>query len=465
MIVTYNWPPRNAIGTHRPYSWAKCWSEAGAKITVLTAVKHKFDGPLDLDLPLLSGVDVIEIPYTSPIASTIDSLRIGKGVSTLFKILKRIKKSLMKYLGVSMDIRGGWADSARPFAIRLAKDVDVVVSTYGPAAAHFIASELKQANPKIRWVADYRDMWSQSHLPDLPLWAKRLEQNRELKIVASRADRVTTVSQELADELSSFLGRDVDCVMNGFDITESELRSNLSRKHFTGANRPLRIVYTGMIYPGRRDPTPLFEAIAMLAKSGVVGHGDLMVEFYGDKSEGLKRIIAETSMSPFVTLAGHVSRPKALLAQSTANFVLLLESGLADAKGVLTGKLFEYLGAGVPILSLGSKRDSAIGRVLEECGSGACLENDVEKIAEILQDALNGKTPTWFNPDIDRIIQFSRRNQAMSMCQHIVCDYLKFPTNGFVNSSLLGESEVECRDEKLHGGEKTIVMAEDNESQ
>ena len=51
VIVTYNWPPRNAIGTHRPYSWARYWSEAGAKITVLTAAKHAFDAPLDLYLP------------------------------------------------------------------------------------------------------------------------------------------------------------------------------------------------------------------------------------------------------------------------------------------------------------------------------------------------------------------------------------------------------------------------------
>lgn len=41
VIVTYSWPPRNSISTHRPYSWAKYWSKIGAKVTVLTAKKTK----------------------------------------------------------------------------------------------------------------------------------------------------------------------------------------------------------------------------------------------------------------------------------------------------------------------------------------------------------------------------------------------------------------------------------------
>ena len=40
-IVTYDWPPRNSIGTHRPYSWARYWCENGQDVTVLTAKKKK----------------------------------------------------------------------------------------------------------------------------------------------------------------------------------------------------------------------------------------------------------------------------------------------------------------------------------------------------------------------------------------------------------------------------------------
>ena len=42
-IVTYSWPPRNSISTHRPYSWARYWSEKGQDVTILTAKKKIFD--------------------------------------------------------------------------------------------------------------------------------------------------------------------------------------------------------------------------------------------------------------------------------------------------------------------------------------------------------------------------------------------------------------------------------------
>jgi hypothetical protein len=56
VIVTYNWLPRNAIGTHRPLSWARHWAARGAKVTVLTAKKYAFDEPLDLANEPIPGV-------------------------------------------------------------------------------------------------------------------------------------------------------------------------------------------------------------------------------------------------------------------------------------------------------------------------------------------------------------------------------------------------------------------------
>ena len=63
VIITYSWPPRNSISTHRPYSWARYWSEKGEKVTVITGEKQNFDEPLDMPLQDLEGVEVIEVPY------------------------------------------------------------------------------------------------------------------------------------------------------------------------------------------------------------------------------------------------------------------------------------------------------------------------------------------------------------------------------------------------------------------
>ena len=65
LIIAYDWPPRNVISTHRVYSFAKYWSKIGHTITVLTAKKKFFDRPLDLFLPRLPNVKVINLDYKS----------------------------------------------------------------------------------------------------------------------------------------------------------------------------------------------------------------------------------------------------------------------------------------------------------------------------------------------------------------------------------------------------------------
>jgi hypothetical protein len=98
---------------------------------------------------------------------------------------------------------------------------------------------------------------------------------------------------------------------------------------------------------------------------------------------------------------------------------LLLESGEEDAKGVLTGKIFEYLAMGKPIISLGSKIDSAIGRLLTETGCGFCYEDNYTKLKIDLENAIIGKQPKWYQPNINNILKYSRENQAIRLFQII----------------------------------------------
>ena len=58
LIITYDWPPRNSIATHRPYSWAKYWSNNETQISVLTAKKKPYDEPLNLILPVIDKLNV-----------------------------------------------------------------------------------------------------------------------------------------------------------------------------------------------------------------------------------------------------------------------------------------------------------------------------------------------------------------------------------------------------------------------
>lgn len=412
VVVTYNWPPRNAIGTHRPYSWAKYWSKAGAKVTVLTARKEQFDAPLDLDLPALPDVEVIEVPYRAV-------GRIGNGLLKLnaLRPLARVAKSWLKRRsGYILDPRRSWRDAAKETATQLASEHDVVVSTFGPEAAHLLAYDMKGVNPSLFWVADYRDLWSQTPFDDIARGQRRNWRLSELSTVGERADRLTAVSHDMAQRLEELMGSRATCVRNGFDLDENLLRQRLPATKIRPDN-PFRIVYTGGLQVGRRDPLPLVKALVELRNAGWLGPDNITIDFYGERVDVARRLMANSAYKEFIRLMGHVTRDQALAAQQQADILLLLENSAPEARGVLTGKLFEYITAGKPVLCIGSRPEYEIGDVLRTTGTGMVIGPDsYSDIAGTVLETMQGAgLYNLYAPGLHEIMQFSRKHQAQIM--------------------------------------------------
>jgi hypothetical protein len=413
LIITYDWPPRNSIATHRPYSWAKYWSIQGFQITVLTSKKKFFDSPLDLDLPELSNVRVIEVAYNAfiPLNKSTEN-----HAASLIKILKKIKNTASKLLGWDYDVRKKWANAAIKEIDRVGLDFDLVISTYGPESSHEIASKFKKKNSEIFWVADYRDLWSLNTRIDFSRISRFLTKRKELKLVGL-ANMFTTVSEELAETQSEIVGKRPEVIFNGFDIT---LDQGAYHQPFLIKNNCLNIVYTGRIYSGKRNPSVLLRAIEQLISSGKIEKSEICVNFYGLNTEVINDYIGVVRYPEVIKHHGHVTRLDALQLQRSADFLLLLESGDEDSKGFLTGKIFEYIGAGRPIISLGSQSDSAIARVLNETHCGICFVDAEEVIAEQLLACLRGTPPAWFKPDFEAIERYSRKYQAELLMNKII---------------------------------------------
>lgn len=416
VIVTYNWPPRNAIGTHRPYSWARHWSEAGAEVTVLTARKQAFDAPLDLTLPDLPKVKVIEVPFGAT-AGVVNTLLKSEAVR---RIAKRVKAAINKRASRSIDPRMAWWNVAQPVANELAQSADVVVSTFGPAAAHLIANDMKQSNPRLRWVADYRDLWSQRPNSGASADENARSAQIERETVGRNADLITAVSQDMVRQLADLTGKQIVCIPNGFDIDEDVLRARLQNIR-RQPGKPFRIVHTGTLYEGSRDCRPLLEALAKLRADGKIEDGAVTVDFYGSRVDPARKLSQDDRYKPFIRIMGHVPRDKALSAQCEADLLLLLESPAPEAQGVLTGKLFEYMAAGRPILGIGSLPEYEIGRVLEVSGTGATFgPQSYSKLPEIIQDSMSGDgLLRYFDPKIENILLFSRKKIALELFAQI----------------------------------------------
>ncbi len=222
-IITYDWPPRNSVSVHRPFSWARYWSEIGHEITVLTSKKKFFDSPLDLELQKLNGVKVIEVPYKINGGSVLK-------IPLIEKLGKWLRRKFINYLGPNSDPRNYWLYATSPIFSKLARESDVVVSTYGPEVAHIIGSRMKNLNPSIYWIADYRDLWSEN--PVFFTAPKRLKEKikyYEKQIVGNNADLVTGVSGDMCKRLTKLHNKSAMKVTNGYDIDDQTIKTIISK--------------------------------------------------------------------------------------------------------------------------------------------------------------------------------------------------------------------------------------------
>ena len=409
VIVTYNWPPRNSIGTHRPLAWARHWTAAGAQVTVLTAQKQPFDRPLDLTFSPIDGLRVVEVSMAGSASLTGFLLK-----SQLMRVwARKAKKRFLGRAPVAEDPRSSWRSKSKSMAKQLALNADVVVSTFGPSSAHLIGYDMKMANPDLFWVADYRDLWPHYPAASLTHQTDRRATRVHRDTVGIKADLVTAVSAHMVEQLRIFFNQQTVELPNGFDLDEEEILQTLSTKP-TKRNGPMRIVYTGPIYEGTQDPRPLLQALADLHKNGGFAKGQATVDFYGSRVDLARRLAKNPIYSPFIRLMGHVSRDDALEAQRAAGLLLLLESSEPEARGVLTGKVFEYMVTGRPILCVGSRPEYEIGQLLRATGTGQVFGPDEKHLLEsVLLNTLGGEGLFQaHSANIGEILKYSRKKQS-----------------------------------------------------
>jgi glycosyltransferase involved in cell wall biosynthesis len=369
LIVTMYFPPSGGGGVQRPLKFATHLPELGIETHVLAPDDpkwiHRDD---DLAPPSLAWVH--RARYLGPegrkpaeeLHGTTGLERIGRQASLFGRRL------------LVPDENVGWNLTAIPAAIRIVKQegIDVVITTSPPGSVHLIGAAVKRATG-VKWVADLRDsMVAHPHRDTERLIVRAKEQGAQLtaKLVAAKADAIIAVSEAIAEEMRARNPRGtVSHITNGSDFDD-----------FAGLEyhrgEQFRITHAGSFF-GKRDPRPFLTALARV--DGVVAR------FVGDFRAADREFAEGLELGDRLELLPYVPRRRSLeLQRDSEALLLLIPDASGRGRGILSGKVFEYLAAERPFLAL-VPPDGAAAALLRETGVGVVVApEDVDGIAREL---------------------------------------------------------------------------------
>ena len=284
-----------------------------------------------------------------------------------------------------------WNLTAIPAAIRIARaeGIDAVITTSPPNSVHLVGAAVQKMTGA-KWLADLRDSRvAQTQRPSesAAVRAKEKVDQGLARLVARRADAISCVSEAIADEVRGFSPRgSVETIANGCDFDD------FAGLEYVPAAR-MRITHAGSFF-GKRDPRPFLQA---LNDSGL----DILARFLGDFRSADREWAEGLRLGDRLELIPYAPRARSLELQrdSDVNLLLIPDAG-GRGKGVLSGKVFEYLAAGRPILAA-VPPDGAAADLIRETGAGVVVApDDVEGLRVALEE-LHGRFTSAGLPDIE----------------------------------------------------------------
>ena len=372
--------------------FVKYLSQMGWEPIVFTPENPSFtiqDNSLLKDVP--ESVEVIKLPIWEPYDLFFKISKIaGKKSVKQSDFISTGKKSIFQKL--SSFIRGNffipdarifWVKPSVAFLVDFIKSnqIDRIITTGPPHSIHLIGLKLKEKNPSLKWIADFRDPWSEWDLLDtlsLTGWARNRHKALEKKVL-TKADRVITIAPYHVQRLEALSGRQVDLITNGFD--EDDFRGIVHQKTSKFTMRHIGVV------DELRDPKPAMKVIKALCLKDELFQQNVLIEFIGNVNSAFKNYVLEDSTLEVVTrFVDQVPHAQLLNLYGETDLQLLVLAHTSIAPGNLPGKFFEYLASGNPILGIGPVEGDA-GMVLSQSGGGKIFERSNEVgIKEAIQE-------------------------------------------------------------------------------
>lgn len=426
LFIAYLFPPVGGGGVQRSAKFVKYLSKFGWQPLVIT-VKEPYDFYKDETLMNDVGKDakVYRTFSVEPMKwvrkllkrKTKEKLKDDK------KSNQRLKKSLKPTFLVKLktyllipDNEILWLPFAawRGWRVVRKEKPDIIYSTASPFTDHLIALIIKKIS-KLPWVADFRDLWVDR--PNFPKNKFRLFMDRKLeKIVIKNADHIVTATSLMAERFKElYPGKRYTSITNGYDEDDFKDMENTYLPH-----KEFRITYTGIMNK-EQNPSKILNAIAGLLDEREELREKIKLKFIGqlDNPGDFENfnLFKELGLDKFSELVPYKPHKQVIKEMMNATVLLLLVGDYPLNEGIFTGKIFEYLRAGRPILAVVPPNGIA-AEVIRETNSGIVASTSSEQeIAEAISKLFNlfleGNLEKTFNSK--GIEKFSRENLTMEL--------------------------------------------------
>ncbi len=351
LIITYYFPPINAIASRRPYGLAKYLKQYGWEPVILTVKmqreNHNEFNIIEVDYPG-NVLDLFNFAFNTSISPENFWWQLIEYPHRYKNLTKRMVKKADEYLKNNK--------------------VEAILTSSGPEVVHIAGKKIKEKHD-IPWHADMRDLWTQNYYYKQNCLRKLFDTNLE-KNLLPKANAVTTVSDPLAGIQSNFLdGKTIDVIHNGFDPAEVFVEEQKQYDKLT-------FIHTGLIYENYQTPEHLFKAVSELIQTKLIDENKISINFFGAINQNIVKLAQTYGLENLFAFSGKIPRQEVLIEQKKSHILLYFQWENSEHKGIYSGKIFEYLAAKRPILVTGGKKD-VVGELLDNtCAGVHALTNE-----------------------------------------------------------------------------------------
>jgi hypothetical protein len=417
LLITYYWPPAGGAGVMRWAKMSKYISGFGWEPVIYTPEGGEVGAQDQSLLKELPDLEIIRTPIWEPYDLYKTFLGRNKKEKLYSGFINEGKKASTAQK-ISVWIRGNFfIPDARMFWIKpsvrflkkylAAHPVDAIVSTGPPHSMHLIAEKVHKATG-IPWVADFRDPWTNiDFYRDLHLsgWADRRHHALEKKVL-NNASKIVTVTWRSREEFKEICGReDIEVVPNGFDDADfpfagkEALDSDFTILHIGSMNKD-------------RNPEVFWKAVQAAIVASPALKSKLRIQLIGPVDFSVRASVEAAGLRDVTSFVEFIPHDEAVKRQQQVQVNLLVINNTPNSRTIIPGKLYEYLGAGRPLLAIGPK-DSDSAKVIGLTKGGVVHEyDDVEGLTQRILEYFKRYQEGNLTGNAEGTQQFTRRNLA-----------------------------------------------------